>query len=105
MISFADSLEHIAFPRAALHRARSLLNAGGALFISMPNRDAPLWRLMDDEGVNPYWGEIEHYHNFGLGRLRALLRECGFDSRHYSVSERYRACMELVAVLATFPRI
>jgi hypothetical protein len=47
--------------------------------------------------VNPYWGEIEHYHNFGRRRLYALLEEHGFEPARYGVSFRYRACMEVIA--------
>jgi hypothetical protein len=48
-------------------------------------------------GANRYWGEIEHYHNFSRGRLYALLKEHGFQPVEYSVSERHRAGMEVIA--------
>jgi hypothetical protein len=42
-------------------------------------------------------GSIEHYHNFSRSRLYALLRETGFEPVRYGISERYRACMEVIA--------
>jgi protein O-GlcNAc transferase len=97
VISMADVLEHMPFPKRALEHARLLLRAGGLLFLSMPNADSFLWQFLTANGVNPYWGEIEHYHNFGRRRLYALLTECGFEPLRYGISQRYRACMEVVA--------
>jgi protein O-GlcNAc transferase len=97
VISMADVLEHMPFPKLALERARKLLAPGGALFVSMPNLDAFAWRDLDTRGANPYWAEIEHLHNFGRKRLYALLEEMGFTPRRYGISERYIACMEVLA--------
>jgi SAM-dependent methyltransferase len=97
VISMADVLEHMAFPRAALQHAWSILGEDGLLFLSMPNSDCFLWTLLTRNEVNPYWAEIEHYHNFGRRRLYRLLEECGFAPRRYGVSHRYRACMEVIA--------
>jgi 2-polyprenyl-3-methyl-5-hydroxy-6-metoxy-1,4-benzoquinol methylase len=98
VVSMADVLEHMPFPKTGLVAAQRLLVSGGALFLSMPNMDMMLWRLLHANKVNPYWGEIEHYHNFSRKRLYALLDEHGFEPVEYGVSERYRACMEVVAV-------
>lgn len=97
VISMADVLEHMPFPRAALLRAHALLNPGGLLFLSMPNADAFVFRYLDALGQNPYWAELEHYHNFGRRRLHALLREAGFTPCRYGISQRYIACMEIIA--------
>jgi SAM-dependent methyltransferase len=97
VISLADVLEHMPFPRAALQRAHALLNPDGLVFLSMPNADAFLFRYLDAMGQNPYWAELEHYHNFGRRRLCALLRETGFTPCRYGISQRYVACMELIA--------
>lgn len=98
VVSMADVLEHMPFPRCGLAAAHRLLRPGGALFLSMPNLDNMVWRLLHANGVNPYWGEIEHYHNFSRRRLYALLGESGFEPVEYAVSERYRVCMEVVAI-------
>lgn len=95
VISFADSLEHMPFPKAALLAARGLLSDDGLLFVSCPNTDTIVWRTLGD--ANPYWFELEHFHNFSRKRLTALLEECGFEPPRYSVSERYRSGMELLA--------
>lgn len=97
VVSLADVLEHMPYPRDGLAAARRLLQPGGVLFLSMPHYDCPAWRLLDAAGSNPYWGELEHYHNFSRQRLHSLLAETGFMPLHYSVSERYRVCMEIIA--------
>ena len=98
VISMADVLEHVPFPKTALTAAYSLLRPQGVLFLSMPNMDTIVWRILDASRSNPYWGEIEHYHNFSRARLYALLEEQGFSLLAYHISERYRACMEVIAV-------
>ena len=97
VVSMADVLEHMPFPKRALQRVWELLRPGGLLFLSMPNADSFVWQVLSRNGANPYWGEIEHYHNFGRKRLCALLDECGFDAVRYGISFRYRMCMELIA--------
>lgn len=97
VVSMADVLEHIPYPIPALKAAHTLLQDGGIIFLSMPNIDSMLWRILSDARINPYWGEIEHYHNFGRKRLYQLLLDNGFEPVRYGVSERYRACMEVVA--------
>jgi predicted SAM-dependent methyltransferase len=98
VISMADVLEHMPFPREGLQAATTLLQVGGVLLISMPNSESILWRVLDDQDANPYWGELEHYHNFSRTRLYSLLNEYGFTPKRYGVSERYRACMEVIAL-------
>jgi protein O-GlcNAc transferase len=97
VVSMADVLEHMPFPKKGLQAVRRLLRPGGVLFVSMPNMASIVWRALDAAGTNPYWGEIEHYHNFSRQRLDALLEECGFSVLDYNISERYRSCMEVVA--------
>jgi hypothetical protein len=57
-----------------------------------------VWRIMDSTGENTYWDEIEHYHNFTRERLYALLDATGFRPVFYNVNERYRACMDVIAM-------
>jgi protein O-GlcNAc transferase len=97
VVSMADVLEHMPFPKAALAKAHALLADDGLLFVSMPNSEAFAWRDLDARGVNPYWAEIEHLHNFGRSRLYALLEEMGFTPCRYGISQRYIACMEVLA--------
>jgi 2-polyprenyl-3-methyl-5-hydroxy-6-metoxy-1,4-benzoquinol methylase len=97
VVSMADVLEHMPFPGPALRAVHGLLADNGILFVSMPNIEAPVWQAMDRAQANPYWGELEHYHNFGRTRLYALLREHGFEPVRYGISERYRACMEVIS--------
>ena len=94
----ADVLEHMPFPKAGLAAAHRLLRPDGVLFLSMPNIDNTVWRRLRANGVNAYWGEIEHYHNFPRKRLSALLEEHGLRPVESHISERYRVCMEVIAV-------
>jgi 2-polyprenyl-3-methyl-5-hydroxy-6-metoxy-1,4-benzoquinol methylase len=97
VVSMADVLEHMPYPKAALEAAHRLMCDGSILFVSMPNMGSLLWREMTDQNVNPYWVELEHYHNFSRERLYALLEETGFLPLRFGVSLRYRACMEVTA--------
>jgi SAM-dependent methyltransferase len=97
VVSMADVLEHMPFPRQGLAAAYRLLTPAGVLFVSMPNYNCAAWRLLDRADANPYWGELEHFHNFARERLYALLEEMGFGAVHYTISERYRICMEIIA--------
>jgi len=46
---------------------------------------------------NPYWREIEHFHNFTRSRLQALLRDCGFNPISFDIPRRWVMGMEIVA--------
>ena len=61
MISLADVLEHMPFPKQGLVAAHRLLQPDGVLFVSMPNYDCMAWRLLDAAQRQPL-----------LGRARAL---------------------------------
>ena len=97
VISLCDVLEHVPYPRRVLQKAKSLLVDDGVLLLSMPNIESPIWRMLDEAGANPYWSEIEHYHNFSRSSLVALLQSEGFEFVHYAVSRRWRVTMEVVA--------
>jgi protein O-GlcNAc transferase len=97
VVSMADVLEHMPFPKDGLAAAHRLLGKGGVLFLSMPNSDSRPWKLLSARNANPYWAEIEHYHNFGRARLYRLLEECGFKPENFAISQRYRLCMEVIS--------
>lgn len=98
VISVMDVLEHMPFPRTALDAAHKLLEPGGMLIVSCPNTDTAVWRALDDANKNPYWVEIEHYHNFTRKTLIHLLEAHHFRPVIYRVSERYRSCMEIYSI-------
>lgn len=98
VLSMMDVLEHIPHPRTVLTSLHGKMEQNGCLLISMPNSENIVWKLMTEQNKNPYLGEIEHYHNFSRKRLFSLLKECGFEAVRYGISERYRVCMEVVAI-------
>lgn len=98
VVSLADVLEHIPYPGQALEHLAGMMQPGSVLFVSCPNMDCASWKAMDRERGNPYWMEIEHHHNFSRASLAALLRQHGFEPVDYSVSRRYKACMEIIAI-------
>tara|TARA_B100000959_G_scaffold281123_1_gene344486 strand:+ start:5946 stop:6506 length:561 start_codon:yes stop_codon:yes gene_type:complete len=69
VVSMADVLEHMPFPRQELEHVKKLLKPKGVLFVSTPNVDSFVWKYLDKNQQNPYWGEIEHYHHFGRQQL------------------------------------
>ncbi len=73
VISMADILEHMPYPIDGIKAAHRLLEEEGILFLSMPNSDSIVWKVMDYQDSNPYWSEMEHCHNFVRARLYALL--------------------------------
>ena len=96
VVSMFDVLEHTPFPRDTIDvYTRLNLRPGGLLVVSCPNSGCYAWDALGDE--NPYWGELEHYHNFTRARLVSLLAECGFEFVSYSVSRRWRLGMEIIA--------
>ncbi len=98
VVSIADYLERAPYPRATLDAVHRLLQPGGVLFVALPNMATIVWRLLDTSGNNPFWGDIEHYHNFTRERLYALLQTHGFKPAAYAVSERDDSGMEVIAV-------
>ena len=95
-----DVLEHMQFPLKSLASAHRNLHVGGVLLLSMPNSGSPVWQLLDRAGQNPYRGEMEHFHNFSKRLIENILSQVGFLPVAYGVSERYRACMEIIAIRA-----
>ena len=98
VISMCDVLEHMQFPIQSISAAYRNLLPGGVLLLSLHNMSSPIWQLLDSSAQNPYWSEMEHFHNFSRSTLERVLSFCGFIPVSYGVSERYRACMEIVAI-------
>jgi hypothetical protein len=96
VVSLMDVLEHTPFPVATLQEVKKFICENGVFIVSCPNSDTAIWQDMGD--ANPYWNEIEHYHNFTRKSLTNLLEEQGFRVLHYRVSERYISGMELYCV-------
>jgi SAM-dependent methyltransferase len=76
VIAFQHSLEHVVDPRAALDRARSLLAAGGAVLITVPNFGSWQARVFHDA-----WFHLDlprHRSHFTAEGLERLLRRARF---------------------------
>jgi SAM-dependent methyltransferase len=97
VLSMADVLEHMPAPRKALDKVHAMLAKDGLFYVSCPNSETSTWRLWEAADKNPYWGEIEHYHNFSRTKLVELLEDHGLLVIDYYVSARYFSCMELIA--------
>lgn len=97
VLSMADVLEHMPAPRAALDKVRSMLVPDGLFYVSCPNSETSTWRLWETTNTNPYWSELEHYHNFSRTELTELLDEHDLEVIDYYVSARYFSCMEITA--------
>ena len=98
VVSMMDVLEHIPYPKKVLKSILLKMEKSACLLISMPNMESIVWKWMTHNRSNPYLREIEHFHNFSRSRLFSLLEECGFQPLRYGISERYRACMEFIAI-------
>lgn len=96
VVVLADILEHMPHPKELLSRIREKLD--GALLVSCPNMDSVAWKYLETTGGPVYWKEPEHYHNFTRASLQRLLRECGFTPVSFSISSRYQAGMEIIAI-------
>jgi hypothetical protein len=82
VVSTADVLEHMQFRKTGLAAAHRLLRRDGVLFLSMPHMNNMVWRLLHANGVNPYWGKIEHTHNFPASGFTRSWKSMGLvDSR------------------------
>ena len=98
VVSLADVIEHVPYPKNMLDQARRIMKLSGVLYVACPNMDTAVWKMMGDS--NPYWSEIEHFHNFSRSRLTDLLTECGFTVLRYGMSERYLSGMEIICRIA-----
>jgi len=97
VISLADVLEHMPFPRPALEQARRLLAPLGILFVSLPEFGSLAWKELDGRRSNPYWTEIEHYHNFSRPHLEEVLRQTNFEPLWHHPNGRYLCGLDVAA--------
>ncbi len=98
VLSMMDVLEQIPYPREALSKAAEVLSPGGVLVISTSDMTSSSWRAMEAEKTNPYWTDLERYHNFNREQLLSLVREYGFEIADFAIGRRARAQMEIYAV-------
>ncbi len=68
------------------------------LVVSTADLASSGWKGLDAEKRNPYWMDLERYHNFSRERLTAVLQESGFEIVDFATPSRARAQMEFYAV-------
>ncbi len=98
VVSMNNLLQHVPFPGSAVEHAARLLRPNGVFFVTLPNMDTAVWRVMDKERKNAYWTDLEIYHHFTRRRLYQLLLQHGLTPVDYNVSTRHKASMEVMAI-------
>ena len=98
VVSLSNGLHREPFPRDTLRQARARLRVGGALLVSVPNKDTMLWRMLHASGANPHWRALDAAHVFGRARIETLLAAEGFRPVAYGEADAYRSGMEIVAL-------
>lgn len=69
-------LEHLPSPTMALSQIRNLLNAGGRLYLEVPDAGAP-------HAHPARMFHFAHIYNFTARTLEMLARKCGYQVRHW----------------------
>jgi len=94
-----DVLEHIppADEGKFVQNTLDSLTDDGVIVVSLPDSTSASWRVMEHQGANPYWAELEHHHNFSRASLAALLERCGFVIADFDIAYRYKAQIEVFA--------
>ncbi len=76
LVVMTDVLEHLADPRAALARVRTLLEPSGGLWLTVPDAGSVLARAMGRR----WWSVLPmHLQYFSVSSMTRLLDEMGFD--------------------------
>ena len=80
LVSFWESLEHMADPAGALAACRKVLAPGGLVAFTVPNLNSPLLRLQrgDCSIVHGGYDTPGHINLFGTAHLETLLDRSGF---------------------------
>jgi SAM-dependent methyltransferase len=87
-IVFWHSLEHMLDPKAALEKARAMLEPGGLLVVAVPNSDS-----LQARWFGKSWFHLDvprHYVHFGARSLKLLLGQLGFrvvQEDHFSFEQ------------------
>lgn len=98
VVTMYDALDREPFPGQTLTTINRLMRDGGILVLSMLNMETVVWRALEATRSNPYWAELERYHNFTRSGLVALLKAKGFKLQEYDIGQGHRSGMEVVAV-------
>ncbi len=101
VIVMNDVIEHLEDPKSALKEIRRVLKNDGVLYISTPDIDSFLSRLLRAK----WWG-INKYHLFYFSRktLEEMFRDTGFKSLRYSSYPRIFSLNYWAKRLRAYPR-
>jgi SAM-dependent methyltransferase len=97
VVSLSGVVDRIPYPAQTLTHIQKLLAPRGLLYVSARTSDSLLWRKLDAEDANPYWGRPERYHIFRRESLFRLLRGTGFEPCSYGASGVDGVSMEVIA--------
>ena len=100
VITLWDVLEHVSSPRQTLDRVRNWLTPDGCLFLSVPNADSVMARLMGRRWVLLL---REHLWYFSPVTLATLLRQAGFDPVRPRPKRVHFSLANVLARLAQYP--
>ena len=96
LIIMGDVLEHVSDPSAALAKAGSMLEDGGALWISTPNFESA-FTLVVGHGDSMRRQQF-HCNYFSRESLFMLLERQGLAPVDYQISGHFKGSMEVIAI-------
>lgn len=95
VISLMDVLEHVPYPLEFIKCLKRNLKKEGVVIVSCPNSESMSWKIMNKNSCNPYWQEIEHFHNFSKTNLIKLFVQAEFTPVLFNISNRYLSTINL----------
>lgn len=95
VISLMDVLEHMPYPLNFIEHLKRNLQNDGVVIMSCPNSESMSWNIMNKNCSNPYWQEIEHFHNFSKTNLIKIFSQLGFKPVLFNISNRYLSTINI----------
>ena len=94
VICAGDVLEHLADPMELFKMFDRVLAPAGVIWLSTPNWDGAVSRLLGDEDAMK--SVAEHINYFSRRSLSDLIRREGYEILDYRASRHYFGCMEVI---------
>lgn len=99
-VVMSEIIEHMRDADAALHEALRVLEAGGTLIVTVPNRDRVNRRILRAFGMNPPTNPL-HLHEYSMDEITGKIKSHGFEVKKITGCGFY--WFDFVAPI--FPRI